>query len=139
MLVLPGHATPMAALLVAYVGAGALEGTGAGVRGGERRGWGRRWAGGGAGLGQGQTCSSLKGEASAQAIWCFSGGKKSFAALFWWIVVNSDALSGAFLVVVFCRWWSILALFLVLFWCSCFVDGGQFWCSCWCFFGARVL
>ena len=31
------------------------------------------------------------------------------------MVVNSGALSGAFLVLVFCRWWSILALFLVLF------------------------
>ena len=55
------------------------------------------------------------------------------------MVVNSGAVSGAFLVLVFCRWWSILVLFLVLFWCSCFVDGGQFWCSFWCFFGARVL
>ena len=55
------------------------------------------------------------------------------------ILVNSGALSGAFLVLVFCRWWSILVLFLVLFWWSCFVDCGQFWCSFWCFFGARVL
>ena len=53
MLVLPGHATPMAALLVAYVGAGlrpipflgGRKARGQGVRGGERRGWGRRWAG----------------------------------------------------------------------------------------------
>ena len=53
------------------------------------------------------------------------------------MVVNSGALSGAFSVLVFCRWWSNLVLFLVLFWCSCFVDGGQFWRSSWCFLGAR--
>ena len=54
-------------------------------------------------------------------------------------MVNSGALSGAFLVVVFCRLWAILVLFLVLFWWSCFVDCGQFWCSFWCFSGGRVL
>ena len=65
--------------------------------------------------------------------WCFSGGRVLQ------IVGHSGALSGAFLVVVFCRLWAILVLFLVLFWWSCFVDCGQFWCSFWCFSGGRVL
>ena len=69
------------------------------------------------------------------------------------LALGNQAPAGAFLVLVFRRWWSILVLFLVLmfrrlwsilvlflvlFWCSCFVDCGRFWCSFWCFSGARV-
>ena len=49
------------------------------------------------------------------------------------LALGNQAPAGAFLVLVFRRWWSILVLFLAL------VDCGQFWCSFWCFSGGRVL